>query len=177
MACYPGPGPFYGPYGGPFGPCGVCVGPCVCGPAPCGPCPPLYSGVGKCFPGPASAPCSAWEIDLLPTTLSVSSTGFQPIYTSGLRAATAITSIVDGAAPVVTYNLQNVKGSVCNVSASLTVTKIVGSALVNTPAVASATVQPYAQSVTLTFNTLPGGGAVSPGPLLGSQSTLSTKFA
>lgn len=172
MACYPGPGPFYGPYGP--GPCGVCVGPCVCGPAPY--CGPLYSGVGKCFPGPVGAPCSAWEIDLLPTT-GASGTGWQPIYTSGLRAATAITSIADGSAPVVTYNLQNVKGSVCNVTASLTVTKIVGGALVNTPAVASATVQPYAQSVTLTFNTLPGGGTVSPGPLLGSQSTLSTKFA
>jgi len=175
MACYPGPG-YYGPYGGPFGPCGVCVGPCVCGPAPCGPCPPLYSGVGKCFPGPVGAPCSAWEIDLLPTT-GTNGTGWQPIYTSGLRAATAITSIADGPTPVVTYNLQNVKGSVCNVSASLTVTRIVGSTLLNTPAVASATVQPYAQSVTLTFNTLPGGGGVTPGPILGTQSTLSTKFA
>lgn len=169
MACYPGyPGPFFG---GPFGPCGNCVGPCVCGPAPCG---PLYSGVGKF--GPVGAPCSAWEIDLLPTT-GTNGTGWQPIYTSGLCASTAITSIAAGPTPVVTYNLQNVKGAVCKVSASLTVTKIVGGALLNTTAVATQTVAPFATTATLTFNTLPGGGGVTPGPLLGSQSTLSTRFA
>jgi hypothetical protein len=171
MACYPGPFFGHGPYGppGPFGPCGVCVGPCACGP-----CPPLISGVGKCFPPPPLGQ-GAWEIDILPIT-GTNATGWQPIYTSNLRAATAITSIVDGAAPIVTYNLQNVKGGVCSINASLTVTKIVGTALITQTAVGTTTVSPYTTTATLTFNTAPGGGAITVGPILNSQSTLSTKF-
>ena len=183
MAYY-GPGPYYGgscgPAPGPCGPYGPVPGPCgPCGPfpGPCGPCGPLVSGVGKCLPPPV--PCGpSWEIDLLPTTGTSSNvaTGFQPIYTNNLRAATTITSIVDGAYPVVTYNLQNVKGSVCNVSATLAVTKIQGTGLVTQVAVASQAVQPFSTSATLTFNTSPAGATIAVGPLAFTLSELSTKF-
>jgi len=176
MACYPGPyyGPIPGPcgpvggypYGGPCGPCGVCVGPCAC--------PPLISGVGKfCAPPPSVG--SAWEVDVLPMTGTTGNI-WQPTYVHNLRDTTAITSITfTSGNPVVTYNLQKVKGGVCNISATIVVTSIVAGALQNRSVTVSQSVAPYTQSVTLTFNASP---VLAPGDTFtGTQTTLSTRFS
>jgi hypothetical protein len=102
---------------------------------------------------------------------------WQPTYTQNLRDTTAITSItfINSGNPVVTYNLQKVKGSICNVTGTLVVTSIVGGQLVNRSVTTSQAVQPHTQSVTLTFNASP---VLAPGDTFAfTLSTLSTRFA
>lgn len=161
MACYPGPG-YYGPFPGPYGPgpCGVCVGPCACGP-----CPPLYSGVGKCFP-PTRSPCSAQELSLYPMTGTP--TGSQMLYSNNTQGTTTITSVQEsGSSTNATYtvnvSLANVRNA-CTLNGTITVVYL-AAGLGNRKFTASTSIIPYATTATLTFSGLPafinGAGTIA----------------
>ena len=152
MACYPGPGPYYGEPCGPFGPV---PGPCGPAPYPCGPCGPLVSGVGKCFPPPVVSG-GAQELDIWPMTGTP--TGTQMLYSNNTKNTSTVTSFTETGSgnnwtETVLLNLANVR-SACSVTGTLTVVPLSGTLGIRNYT-ATATIAPFSTTATLVFAGLP----------------------